>query len=108
MVAYFQIVRTAYDILRPVLRITMTDDILTSAKTDVDGSMYLDNFLGDDDVDIFNRSLVNIKCFLLALIMAVLLDLNHNAAFQSVHLYVSHCWFWLILTGKEQLSPCSL
>ena len=55
---YFQMVRTAYGILRPVLRSTMTEDILTSAKVEIDGTMYLDNFLGDDDLDLFNKSLV--------------------------------------------------
>ena len=43
----------------PVLLSDMTQDILKSAKVDSDGSMYLDDFLGNNDLDLFNRSKVS-------------------------------------------------
>lgn len=51
-----QMVKSAYSLLRPVLRSTMTQDILKSAKVDTDGTMYLDDFLGDNDFSLFNKS----------------------------------------------------
>ena len=52
----FQMVRRAYNILMPVLLSDMTKDILKSAKVDIDGTMYLDDFLGDNDFNWFNRN----------------------------------------------------
>ena len=54
----FQMVRRAFNILMPVLLSDMTKDILKSAKVDSDGLMYLDDFLGNNDFDLFNRSKV--------------------------------------------------
>ena len=54
----FQMVKWAYAILRPELRSKMTDDILKSAKVDKDGMMYLDDFLGNDDLNLFNKTKV--------------------------------------------------
>ena len=51
-------VKWAYAILRPELRSKMTDDILKSAKVDKDGMMYLDDFLGNDDLNLFNKTKV--------------------------------------------------
>ena len=60
---YFQMLRRAYNILMPVLLSDMTQDILKSAKVDIDGSMYLDDFLGNNDFDLFNRSKVSVYHF---------------------------------------------
>jgi hypothetical protein len=48
----------ALKVLGPVLRTEMSEDISRSTKTDVDGSMYIDDFLGDDDINLFNKSVV--------------------------------------------------
>ena len=56
-------VRAAYSLLQPVLRTSMTADILKSAKVDVDGTMYLEDFLGDNDFNLFNKSIVSIAIY---------------------------------------------
>ena len=50
--------KTAYNILRPVLRTAMSHDLLKTAKEDHDGTMYFDNFLGNDDIDLLNQTKV--------------------------------------------------
>ena len=51
-------VRRAFNILQPALLSAMTQDILKSAKVDGDGTMYLDDFLGDNDLNVFNKTKV--------------------------------------------------
>ena len=58
-------VKEAYNILRPALRTAMTEDILKEAKVESDGTMYLDNFLGDNDVDLLNNTKV-IICIIIS------------------------------------------
>lgn len=69
-------VRRAFNILQPVLLTTMTEDILKSAKVDSDGTMYLDDFLGNNDVDLFNKTLnrAEDRIFTTAIAMAALIN----------------------------------
>ena len=50
--------KTAFNILRPALRTAMSSDLLKTAKEDHDGTMYFDNFLGNDDIDLLNQTKV--------------------------------------------------
>ena len=36
----------------------MSHDLLKTAKEDHDGTMYFDNFLGNDDIDLLNQTKV--------------------------------------------------
>ncbi|KAL4240066.1 hypothetical protein ACF0H5_000860 [Mactra antiquata] len=46
----------AYNTLHPVVQKQMTADIIQSTHRDTTGAMYVDDFLGDKDFDLFNRS----------------------------------------------------
>ena len=65
-------VKRAYAILRPVLRSVMTEDVLKTAKVDIDGTLYLDDFLGDNDVNLFNKT--KVRYFLFLMLREILLD----------------------------------
>lgn len=51
-----QMLLYAFKTLGSVLHGKMTDDVTRSVKRDASGSLYIDDFLGDNDYDLFNKS----------------------------------------------------
>ena len=52
----------AYTTLWPVLKTNMTKDVLSSIQS-VGGESFIDNFLGRDDINLLNKTVVTFHSF---------------------------------------------
>lgn len=52
--------RRVWKILGEALFGKMTSRLLTSYNTDDDGLVYFDDFLGDGDISLFNKTIVSV------------------------------------------------